>query len=105
MKLRPKRIAGWLGLLLIVALLVWALRPKPAQADFAAVEKGSLRVTIDEEGETRVRRRFVVSAPLQGRLLRIDLEPGDPVVSGDTVLASLQPSDPTLLDARSRAEA
>ena len=44
-----------------------------------------MQVTIDEEGETRVRERFVVSAPVAGRLQRIELEPGDPVVRGKTV--------------------
>jgi HlyD family secretion protein len=62
-------------------------------------------MTLNEEGETRVRDRFVVSAPLAGRVLRIELEPGDPVEVDKTVLAVFQPQTPTLLDARSRAEA
>ncbi len=93
------------GAVAVVALLTWALWPKPLPADFATVERGLLRVTVDEEGETRVRDRFVVSAPLAGRVLRIELEPGDPVIAGDTVLATFQPTYPVLLDARSRAEA
>ena len=48
-----------------------------------------MQVTIDEDGETRVRDRFVVSAPVAGRLQRIELEPGDPVVRGKTVVARL----------------
>lgn len=105
MAITPTRVIVWgLGALALVAV-VWALRPRPVQADFAVVERGPLRVTIDEEGETRVRDRFVVSAPLAGRVLRIELEPGDPVVANETVLATFQPADPTLLDARSRAEA
>jgi HlyD family secretion protein len=61
-------------------------------------------VTVNEEGRTRVRDRFVVSAPLPGRMQRIELEPGDPVVAGKTVVARFQPTDPTLLDVRTRAE-
>jgi HlyD family secretion protein len=63
-----------------------------------------MRVTVDEEGKTRVMERYLVSAPLSGRLRRIDLEPGDPVRAGQTVLASIDPADPALLDVRSRAE-
>ena len=79
--------------------------PRPAVVDVAEVTRAPLVVTLDEEGETRVRERFVVSAPVAGTLLRIELEPGDAVHQGETVLAVLQPRESTLLDARSRAEA
>jgi len=88
----------------VVVLLILALRPRPVPADFAQVVRGPLRVTLDEEGETRVRDRFVISAPVAGRVLRIELEPGD-AVTADTVVATFQPGDPTFLDARSRAQA
>jgi HlyD family secretion protein len=97
-----------LKIVLVVAIVaavgVWAFTPAAVPADFAAVERGTLQVTVNEEGRTRVRDRFVVSAPLPGRMLRIELEPGDPVVAGKTVLARFQPSDPALLDVRTRAE-
>jgi len=64
-----------------------------------------MRTTIDEEGETRVRERFVVSAPVAGRVLRIELEPGDRVRRGETVLATFLPAAPAPLDVRTRAEA
>jgi HlyD family secretion protein len=86
------------------AILFWAFRPAPVLADFATVARGELQVTVEEEGRTRVRDRFVVSAPLPGRMRRIELEPGDPVVAGKTVLALFQPTDPALLDVRTRAE-
>lgn len=86
---------------LIVAFAV-GLRANPFQVDVAPVSRGPLRVTLDEEGETRVRDRFVVSAPFTGRVLRIELEPGEPVRSGD-VLVVLRPAASNLLDARSRA--
>ena len=101
---RKRSLMFWgLGLVILV-LIGFSLRPKPLPADFAVVETGLLRVTIDEEGETRVRDRFVVSAPRAGRVLRIELEPGDPVRAAETVLATFQPADPVLLDVRSRAE-
>jgi HlyD family secretion protein len=103
MRITRTRLFLWLGLVLAAALLVQAVRPRPVPVDIVAVARGPLRVTLDEEGETRVRERFVVSAPLTGRVLRISLEPGDPVRAGD-VVATLQPSLPALLDARTRLE-
>src|SRR5688500_17268339 len=98
----------WIKILLVVAIVaaigVWAFRPGAVPADFAAVGRGNLQVTVNEEGRTRVRDRFVVSAPLPGKMTRIELEPGDPVVAGKTVVAQFQATDPTLLDVRTRAE-
>jgi HlyD family secretion protein len=93
-----------IGIAVLVAIGYWAFRPWAVPADFAEVTRGSLQVTVDEEGRTRVRDRFVVSAPLPGRMRRIELEPGDPVVAAKTVVAQFQPSDPALLDVRTRAE-
>jgi HlyD family secretion protein len=104
MKPKRKTVIIWSVVILLVLLLAWAMRPKPVEADFAAIERGSIQVTIDEEGETRVRDRFTVSAPMAGRVLRIELEPGDPVVGGETVVATFRPSDPVLQDARTRAQ-
>lgn len=106
-KTRARRRTMFLVLagLALVAFFVWAFQPKPVPADFATVTRGDLEITLDEEGETRVRERYEVSAPLAGRVLRIELEPGDPVVADVTVLATFQPAASTLLDSRSRAEA
>jgi HlyD family secretion protein len=90
--------------LVLVAILVWAFRPAPVPADFASVSRGPLEITVDEEGRTRVRDRYVVSAPVPGRMERIELEPGDPVIAKKTVLAQFRPVDPALLDVRTRAE-
>jgi HlyD family secretion protein len=89
---------------IVAAMGFWAFRPGAVPADFATVGRGTLQVTVNEEGRTRVRDRYVVSAPLPGRMKRIELEPGDPVVAGETVVAQFQPSDPALLDVRTRAE-
>jgi HlyD family secretion protein len=64
-----------------------------------------MSVTVDREGKTRVREQYVVSAPLAGRVQRIELHPGDRVEAGKTLLAVIEPSDPALLDPRARAEA
>jgi len=91
--------------LVFVIFILFALRPQKQPVDAAVIGRDSLQVSIDEEGETRVRDRYVVSSPLAGRVLRIELEPGDPVAAGKTVVAALKPADPILLDARSTAEA
>ena len=100
-----KRLVLLLAAAAVVALLAWALRPRPVPVDLAPVERRELTVTLDEEGETRVRSRYEVSAPVAGRVLRIELDPGDPGVAGETVLATFAPADPVPLDPRSRAEA
>ncbi len=91
--------------LIVLALIALALRPQPVAVDVATVERGPLQVTLDEEGETRVRDRYVISAPVSGQVLRIEIEPGDPVVAGETALVQFQPAPPSLLDARTLAEA
>lgn len=105
MKLSPTRILVWLVLAAVAAAFVWAFMPKPQEVAAAMVERGLLRVTLDEEGQTRVRDRYVVSAPLAGKVLRIEHEPGDSVRAGSTILARFQPSRPEFLNSRTRAEA
>ena len=96
-------IAG--GVIALVLLLVLASRPQPTLVETAVVRRAELVVVLPEEGETRVRDRYEVSAPVAGRILRIELEPGDPVVADETVLVRFLPVAPTPLDARSLAEA
>jgi HlyD family secretion protein len=80
-------------------LLAWALAPRPVEVEVADVTSGPFEVTIDEEGKTRLTERYVVSAPLAGRLARITLREGD-TVSADTVVATLTPVLSPLLDER-----
>lgn len=91
--------AAVIGVLIAVAL--W---PNTTDVDVASVASGPLIVTVDEEGVTRVRDRFIVSAPVSGRVLRIELEPGDHVTRGQ-VVARVRAEAPALLDARTRTEA
>ncbi len=101
-----KRWIVWGALAVIgAALLAVAVMPRALPVDLGEVTTGALEVTLDHEGMTRVHDLFVISAPVAGRVLRIDLEPGDPVAAGDTVLATFVPSEPVILDPRSRAEA
>jgi len=101
-----RRWIVWIAGAIVAAVVVFfGTRPQPVPAEVSQVTRGPIDVSIDDEGETRVRDRFVISAPLGGRVLRIELEPGDTVVASETVLAVFLPSAPVLLDARSRAEA
>lgn len=100
-------LARWrlvVSVLVVVALVVAAFWPAAVEVDFARATRQHLQVTVDDEGETRVRERFVISAPVAGRLERIALRPGDRVTRAETVLARLTPVAPPLLDARVRAE-
>jgi HlyD family secretion protein len=98
-----KRIIWILVLAGVIGLVGAAMRPHPMKVDVATVSKGPLKVTIDEEARTQVKRRYTVSAPLAGKLLRVELKAGDRVDEG-TVLARLVPADAPLLDPRARAE-
>ncbi len=93
-----------LVVLIVAAVAAAALWPESLEVDAVQVSRGPMQVTIDEEGETRVRQRFVVSAPVSGRLERIELEPGDPVSRGKTIVARLAPAASPFIDSRSRAE-
>lgn len=106
MDARTRRLLVWLPLAASVAgALGWLLRPQPVPVDLAAVERGPLRVAIADEGETRVREVFAVSAPVPGYLRRIELHAGDVVTAQETIVAAIEPSDPSFLDARGAAEA
>jgi HlyD family secretion protein len=104
MTIRPGRLVPWFIGALIVAAIAWSFRPQPVPVDMAPLQRGNLRVTIDEEGMTRVRERYVVSAPVAGRLQRVELKPGDAVAARQTVLATFFPATPSLLDTRTRSE-
>jgi HlyD family secretion protein len=105
MKKWLRRLGPMLVGMLILAAIVYGFMPRPVEVDLAEVGRGPMRVTVDEEGKTRIRERYVVSAPLAGSLRRVQLKAGAPVVAGETVLAVIEPTDPKFLDARERAEA
>lgn len=83
--------------------LVMAFRPQPALVEVAEVTRGPFEQVIEDDGKTRVRERYVVSAPLAGKLQRITLKAGDAVTAG-MVLAVIDPSSPALLDVRTERE-
>ncbi|HEY9079526.1 efflux RND transporter periplasmic adaptor subunit [Magnetovibrio sp.] len=90
---------------LVAAFLAWAFVPNAVPVDVSTVEVGPMTVRVEGEGRTRVKDIYAISAPVAGRLMRIEAEAGDPVVAGQTRLAVIEPADPTILDSRTRAEA
>ena len=86
-----------------VALFAWAFAPRPLGVELAAASEGPFETSIEEDGKTRLRDRFVVAAPLAGTLARITLREGDAVEAG-TPLASITPVLPAMLDERTRRE-
>jgi len=85
----------------IAAALLW---PATLPVDVSVVQRGRFEAVVEEDGRTRVRERYVVSAPLAGTVLRVDLDPGEEVSRGQAI-ATVVPAAPPLLDARSRREA
>jgi HlyD family secretion protein len=63
-----------------------------------------MQVTIDDEAETRAHDVYVVSAPINGRLLRIEPEPGDQLVAGKSIIARMVPAAPDFLNVRTLDE-
>jgi HlyD family secretion protein len=98
-----RRIVVFLAAAAVAVLLVLAFRPEPARVEVATVEHGEFVESVEEPGRTRVRERFVVSAPLSGTLTRIAKEAGDPVDAGEA-LATIRPIPPAMLDVRTRGE-
>jgi HlyD family secretion protein len=96
-----KLIASVLVVAAIAAVAMW---PESMEVSVTHAERGPMQVTVNEDGETRVRDRFLVTAPVAGRVQRIEIEPGDLVVHGKTVLTRITPAESPLLDPRTRSE-
>lgn len=88
----------------IVAVLVYGFWPQPVTVELGRVSRGPLQVSVEEEGRTRVRERFMISAPVAAYARRLDLDVGDRVSAGQA-LVDLEPLRSSVLDPRSRAEA
>jgi HlyD family secretion protein len=95
-----RKILYGIGALAVVALVVLVLLPDAIPVDVAAVERGPMRVTVDDQGETRSHDRFVVVAPVAGRMSRIALHDGDAVAEGQVIVQIA----PLPMSAREREE-
>ena len=87
-----------------VAALAWAFAPRPVEVETALVRQGRFEQAIEEDGRTRLKQRYTISAPVAARLERISLREGDPVAAGD-VVAQLTPVMSPMVDERGTREA
>jgi HlyD family secretion protein len=98
-----KRIISLSAIALLAGGIIYTFMPKPVDVDVGRVTRGVLQVSVEEDGKTRIRDRYVVSAPLGGRLQRLRWRAGDRIARGQP-LAVIEPTDPVLLDARTIAQ-
>ena len=92
-------------LIALVIVGAMALAPKSVEVETAIVTQGDLLITVKEDGVTRIREKYIVSTPVAGRLSRIELKPGDEVCAEGSLIAVIVPAAPSMLDARSEAQA
>ena len=104
MKTWIKRLIGVGAALALGGAVAATYAPRPLPVDAELVDRGPLRIEVEADGKTQVKRRFVLSAPITGVLARPTLRPGDAVKEGAALL-TMTPVAPPLLDVRSRAQA
>jgi len=100
---RRNKILLGIAIAAVAGLTAWALRPQPVSVETAEATRGAFEQAVSDDGQTRVRDRFVIAAPLAGQLERIQLEVGDPVKQAQ-IVAELTPTAPAFLDARTQRE-
>lgn len=106
MALQPRHyIIGLVGAGVLGGLAWLSFRTDPVPVDLADIARGPMLVTVNADGETRIKDVFEVAAPISGTARRAPVEVGDPVVAGETVVAVVEPAAPGFLDSRSREQA
>lgn len=88
----------------VLAALAWAFSPRPVEVESAVIKQGHFEQSIEEDGRTRLKDRYTVSAPVAARVARMVLREGDSVAAGD-VVAVLTPVMSSMVDERSAREA
>ena len=105
MNASPRKVLFWSAGAIALAVLAWLAMREPVQmASVAQVSRGPLEQSFLEEGKTRLKQRYVVTAPLAGVVRRITLQPGDAVLARQ-VVAEIDPTGSALLDPRARSQA
>ncbi len=100
-----RRVITWTLSLGLLGFIGYGLRPRPVEVEIGMVARGPLTVHVVEEGKTRIRNRYIVSAPVAGQMRRVPLKNGDLVKAGETIIARIEPAISPLLDPRAKAEA
>ena len=99
-----RRSSLTLFLFALLGLIVWGMMPRPIEIETGEVRRGALTVHVVEEGKTRVRNRYVLSAPVAGQMRRVLLKAGDPVTAGETLITAIDAPPASLLDPRTEAQ-
>ena len=103
---RYSRVLLWLTIILVIVVIIgFSFRPATVLTDIDTLSRNSLLISISEEGKTRIHDTYIVSSPVTGYLRRINADVGDAVSLSSTVIASIEPIDPTFLDPRTEAQA
>lgn len=100
-----RKLVSWLLVLGVIGLIGYGLRPRPIEVELDKATQGPLTVHVVEEGKTRVRNRYIVSAPVAGQMRRVSLRAGDEVKANETVITVIEPLISPLLDPRAKAQA
>jgi HlyD family secretion protein len=100
---RPRAVKV-LAVIAASTAIFYTLRPVPTLVDLQPASVGSMYMSVEEDGITRIRERYVVSTPLDGRMQRLGFDVGDSIPEG-TTLVRMEPTDPELLDPRAIAQA
>lgn len=102
--MQKRRTLAIIGAALVAGMAgYWLFRPRPILVETAIVEEARFTAVVEEDGRTRVRDRYVITAPLAGRLSRSSLRAGDAVKAGKQV-ANIAPNPAPLIDPRARQE-
>lgn len=99
-----RKVLIWAFVVGLASVIGYGLMPKPVEVELGQVKRGPLTVHVMEEGKTRIRNRYVVSAPVAGNMRRVPLKPGDEVKAGETLLTTIEPGIAPLLDARTKTQ-
>ena len=103
--MKHHRLLIWIPLALLLAVVIGlGLRPQAVLVETEVAQSKTMRVTIDEEGRSRVMDRYIVSAPVAGFIRRVEWKVGDSLQKDD-LLTELEPLRSDVLDPRRRAEA
>ena len=106
MNTRYSRVLLWATIGLVVLIVIgFTFTPNTVLTDIGKIEKNDLRITITEEGKTRIHDTYIVSSPVTGHLRRVNADVGDAVTLSETIIASIEPIDPAFLDPRTEAQA
>jgi len=100
-----RKLVTWSLGIGLLAFIGYGLKPKPIEVELVTLSRGPLTVHVTEEGETRIRNRYIVAAPTTGQMRRVTLRAGDDVKAGETILTAIEPSLSPLLDPRAKAQA